>query len=185
MYVGMYVRMYVCMYVRMDGWMDGWMYVCFFPCLSCSRYQLVVMKLTENPDDSGPVLPLQDPNSYEEKDILSYDEAMKSQSPHPYIAAEMNASAFSEDLALFVVGHPGDSLTVANEIYKNGPLSPSSYYSVFLRAFWSEPPQVDSPCIITPQNLRPADQNVPCSIQGQRDYSYSRSSPWSQYVKSK
>ena len=71
----------------------------------------MVMKLTQNADDSGPVLPLQDPNSYQEKDILTFDQAMKSQ---PYITAEMNASAFSEDLALFVVGHPGDSLTVTN-----------------------------------------------------------------------
>ena len=147
----------VCVYVCM--------YVCFFPCLSCSRYQLVVMKLTENPDDSGPVLPLQDPNSYEEKDILTYDEAMKSQSPQPYIAAEMNSSAFSEDLALFVVGHPGDSLTVTNEIYKNGPLFPSSYYAVFLRAFWSESPQVDSRCIITPHNFATCRSNkVPCIL---------------------
>ena len=124
----------------------------------------MVMKLTQNADDSGPVLPLQDPNSYQEKDILTFDQAMKSQSPQPYITAEMNESAFSEDLALFVVGHPGDSLTVTNEIYKNGHLAPSSYYSVFLRAFWSEPPQVDTRCIITPHNLRPADQSVPCFL---------------------
>jgi hypothetical protein len=114
-----------------------WFVVLLKPSIAAvSRYQLVVMKLPRSADDSGPVLPLQDTNLYEEGSVVTYQEAMESQSLRPYVAVEINMSAFNEDTALFVVGHQGNPLAMTNLTYKNGPLSPSSYYAVFLRAFW-------------------------------------------------
>ena len=112
--------------------------------MAYSHYQLVVLQLTSNTDGTRPVLAPEDPSSYKQRDILTYDEAMTSKSPQPYITAEINASAFTEDLTLFIVGRPDQELNDRSETYRNGPLSPSSYYAVFLRAFWSVSPQVNT-----------------------------------------
>ena len=102
----------------------------------------MVLQLASNADGTRPLLLPEDPSSYEDRDILTYDEAMASKSPQPYITAEINASAFTEDLAVFIVGRPDQKLNDRSETYKNGPLSPNTYYAVFLRAFWSVSPQV-------------------------------------------
>ena len=102
----------------------------------------MVLQLASNADGTRPLLLPEDPSSYEERDILTYDEAMASKSPQPYITAEIKASAFTEDLTVFIVGRPDQKLNDRSETYKNGPLSPSTYYAVFLRAFWSVSPQV-------------------------------------------
>ena len=109
-----------------------------------SHYQLVVLQLTIIADCTRPVLPPEDPSSYKQRDILTYDEAMTSKSPQPYITAEINVSAFTEDLTLFIVGRPDQEFNDRSETYRNGPLSPSSHYAVFLRAFWSVSPQVNT-----------------------------------------
>ena len=82
--------------------------------------------------------PTSSPDSYENNELVTYDEAEKSTNPKPYIAAVIT----SQNENMFILG---DSRNTNNPTSRrrrstssdhyNGPLEPGTSYSIFQRTF--------------------------------------------------
>ena len=82
--------------------------------------------------------PTSSPDSYENNELVTYDEAIKSTNPKPYIAAVIT----SKNENMFILG---DGRKTSNSTsrrrrstssdYYNGPLEPGTSYTIFQRVF--------------------------------------------------
>ena len=98
------------------------------------HFYVVALKLK---DDETPL----SPDSYENNELVTYDEARKSTNQKPYIAAITT----SKDENMFILG---DGKNTSNPTtrrrratttdYYNGPLEPDTSYSIFQRIFINE-----------------------------------------------
>ena len=96
---------------------------------------MVALKLKD--EDDKPL----SPDSYKKNDLVTYDEARKSTTPQPYIAAVVT----SNNETMFMLG---DGRNTSNPTsrrrrstsgdYYNGPLEPGTSYSIFQRIFINE-----------------------------------------------
>ena len=95
---------------------------------------MVVLRLQDGKEPSSP-------DSYENNDLVKYEEARKSSNPRPYIAAVVT----SKNENMFVLGEGRNTSdptsrrrrsTSSN--YYNGPLEPGTSYSIFQRIFVNE-----------------------------------------------
>ena len=113
------------------------------PILRCSFYQVVVKEL---PKDSrgDPVPDSKNPQNYKPHELFTYDQAQKKKPQLvPYVAAQFSAEKFDEHKT-FTVGNGLKTRASAarrrrgvgnDTFYDNGPLEPSTYYTVFQRAY--------------------------------------------------
>ena len=96
---------------------------------------MVALKLKD--EDDKPL----SPDSYKKNDLVTYNEARKSTTPQPYIAAVVTF----ENETTFILG---DGRNTSNPTsrrrrstssdYYNGPLEPATSYSIFQRIFINE-----------------------------------------------
>ena len=85
------------------------------------------------------------PDSYENNELVTYDEAEKSTNPKPYIAAVITPSSL--DGNMFILGD-GKMTNASNRTtrrsgatmndYHNAPLEPDTSYRIFQRIFINE-----------------------------------------------
>ena len=101
---------------------------------SFRQFYVVALKLTDGKEPSSP-------DSYENNDLVTYEEARKSSTPTPYIAAV----ATSKNENMFILGNgrnTSDSTSrkrrSTSRNYYNGPLEPGTSYSIFQRIFLNE-----------------------------------------------
>ena len=79
--------------------------------------------------------------SYENNELVTYDEGRKSSNPKPYIAAVVT----SKNENMFILGDGGNTSKPTSRRrrstssdYYNGPLEPDTSYSIFQRIFINE-----------------------------------------------
>ena len=99
------------------------------------HFYVVALKLKDGKE------PTSSPDSYENKELVTYAEAKKSSNPKPYIAAVIT----SKNENMFILG---DGRNTSNPTsrrrrstssdYYNGPLEPGTSYSIFQRIFIDE-----------------------------------------------
>ena len=100
---------------------------------------MVALKLQDGKEPSPP-------DSYDNNDLVTYDEARKLSNPKPYIAAVVT----SKNENMFILGdgtNTSDSTSrrrrsTSNDYY-NGPLEPGTSYRVFQRIFINKVTSVD------------------------------------------
>ena len=102
--------------------------------VSFRKFYVVALKLPDGKEPSSP-------DSYENNDLVTYNEARKLSTPKPYIAAVVT----SKNEATFTLG---DGRNTSNPTsrrrrstssdYYNGPLEPETNYSIFQRIFINE-----------------------------------------------
>ena len=102
--------------------------------ISFRQFYVVALKLTDGKEPSSP-------DSYENNDLVTYDEARKSSTPKPYIAAVVT----SKNEATFTLGDGRNTSNATSRKrrstssnYYNGPLEPGTSYSIFQRIFLNE-----------------------------------------------
>lgn len=116
-----------------------------FSCLIfCLRYYQVIVRELPTDNRDNPVPETQEPDHYKPDKLRTYEEARAAKPKlEPYVAAQFPASKFHKYSA-FIVGNGGTTRAsakrqrrdVGNEtLYYNGPLEPSTYYTVFQRAY--------------------------------------------------
>lgn len=81
-------------------------------------------------------------DSYENNELVTYDEAEKSTNPQPYTAAVVTSSSVTENKFIL-----GDGRNTSDPVqrrrrstasdYYNGPLEPGTSYKIFQRIFTS------------------------------------------------
>ena len=97
-----------------------------------SYFKVIALKLSD-----GKLTSLR-PDSYNEGDLVTYDEAKSSSPPKPYVAAVFTMSTGNE----FKLGDGSSSRLPtrrrrrsSSDTYRNGPLDPGTSYSVFQRVY--------------------------------------------------
>jgi hypothetical protein len=82
--------------------------------------------------------PTSSPDSYENNELVTYDEAEKSTNPKPYIAAVIT----SQNENMFILGDGRNTNNPTSRRrrstssdYYNGPLEPGNSYTIFQRIF--------------------------------------------------
>ena len=98
-----------------------------------SHFQVIALKLSDGE------LPSSNPDSYNEGDLVTYDEAKSSSQPKPYTASVLTMSTVESE---FKLGNGSSSRLPtrrrrrsSSDTYRNGPLDPGTSYSVFLRVY--------------------------------------------------
>ena len=91
----------------------------------------MALKLEDGKED-------QSSNTYENNDLVTYDEARRSVNPRPYIAAVVT----SKNENMFILGDGRNTSKPTSRKrrstssdYYNGPLEPDTSYSIFQRIF--------------------------------------------------
>ena len=99
------------------------------------HFYIVVLKLKDEDDKPS------SPDSYDSDHLVKYNEARKSTTPQPYIAAVVT----SKNKTTFMLGDGGNTSNPTSRRrrstssdYYNGPLEPGTKYRIFYRIFINE-----------------------------------------------
>ena len=94
---------------------------------------MVALKLKDDETPSSP-------DSYENNELVTYEEARKSTNQKPYITAVITPSSFDDNMFILGDGRNTSSPTTRRRRatttdYYNGPLEPGTSYRIFQRIF--------------------------------------------------